>query len=99
MAPEAGADDDSIAGLTEGKEIEYEEDWKPGQDVEVNHKDILEILTANLDSPLGKSIHMLVSSFPGDMLTSSRGGQFIGIFTVDRRVTRYLSRRSPAIRS
>ncbi|KAF4512193.1 hypothetical protein G6O67_001367 [Ophiocordyceps sinensis] len=34
-------DDDSI-----------EEDWIPGQDVEINYKEVLEILTATLDSPL-----------------------------------------------
>lgn len=35
-------DDDSV-----------EEDWIPGQDVEINYKEVLEILTATLDSPLG----------------------------------------------
>lgn len=50
--------------LEEGDEIESdafdddeedsaEEDWIPGQDVEINYKNILEILTATLDSPLG----------------------------------------------
>ncbi|KAH7325127.1 vacuolar protein 14 C-terminal Fig4p binding-domain-containing protein [Stachybotrys elegans] len=29
-----------------------EEDWIPGQDVEINYREILEILTATLDSPL-----------------------------------------------
>ncbi|KFG82388.1 hypothetical protein MANI_028264 [Metarhizium anisopliae] len=49
--------------LEEGDEIESdafdddeedsaEEDWIPGQDVEINYKNILEILTATLDSPL-----------------------------------------------
>ncbi|RSM10180.1 hypothetical protein CDV31_007363 [Fusarium ambrosium] len=49
--------------LEEGDEIDSEaandddedssgEDWIPGQDVEVNYKEILEILTATLDSPL-----------------------------------------------
>lgn len=54
MAPEAGADEDSLTGPEE-KEISGDDDWVPGQDVQVNHKDILEILTANLDSPLGES--------------------------------------------
>lgn len=31
-----------------------EDDWIPGQDVEINYGEILEILTASLDSPLGK---------------------------------------------
>lgn len=49
--------------LEEGDEIDSdafdedvestEEDWIPGQDVEINYKHILEILTATLDSPLG----------------------------------------------
>lgn len=49
--------------LEEGDEIDSdfddddvessEGDWIPGQDVEINYKAILEILTATLDSPLG----------------------------------------------
>ncbi|KAI5466519.1 vacuolar protein 14 C-terminal Fig4p binding-domain-containing protein [Mariannaea sp. PMI_226] len=57
-------DSDSLApGLEEGDEIDSEaadeddeesseEDWIPGQDVEINYKAILQILTATLDSPL-----------------------------------------------
>lgn len=51
-------------GLEEGDEINSdalvedddstEDDWIPGQDAEINYKQILEILTATLDSPLGK---------------------------------------------
>lgn len=33
----------------------FEDDWIPGQDVEVNYKEILEILTASLGSTLGRS--------------------------------------------
>lgn len=36
-------------------EDSIEEDWIPGQDVEINYKEVLEILTATLDSPLGSS--------------------------------------------
>lgn len=36
-------------------EVSSEDDWIPGQDVHINYKAILEILTATLDSPLGKS--------------------------------------------
>lgn len=50
------------AGLDEGDEIlsgdeeaGSEDDWIPGQDVQINYHAILEILTANLDSPLGTS--------------------------------------------
>jgi vacuole morphology and inheritance protein 14 len=34
-------------------EVSSEDDWVPGQDVQINYKAILEILTATLDSPLG----------------------------------------------
>lgn len=42
---DTGADDD---------DLDSEDDWVPGQDVQINYKAILEILTATLDSPLGK---------------------------------------------
>ncbi|KAG6152162.1 hypothetical protein E4U48_007097 [Claviceps purpurea] len=38
--------------LDEDEEDRIEEDWIPGQDVEINYKQILKILTATLDSPL-----------------------------------------------
>lgn len=53
MAPDVGADDDSGSGLDQ-KELTSDDDWIPGQDIQVNHKEILEILTTNLDSPLGR---------------------------------------------
>jgi vacuole morphology and inheritance protein 14 len=34
-------------------EEDSEEDWVPGQDVQINYRAVLEILTATLDSPLG----------------------------------------------
>lgn len=39
--------------LDDEDEDDFEEDWIPGQDVEINYKEVLEILTATLDSPLG----------------------------------------------
>jgi vacuole morphology and inheritance protein 14 len=42
---ETAADDD---------DLESEDDWVPGQDVQINYKAILEILTATLDSQLGE---------------------------------------------
>ncbi|PHH58604.1 hypothetical protein CDD81_5087 [Ophiocordyceps australis] len=47
-------DDDYDQGrdLDEDGGSSLDEDWIPGQDVEVNYKQILEILTATLDSPL-----------------------------------------------
>ncbi|KAF2997538.1 hypothetical protein E8E14_005514 [Neopestalotiopsis sp. 37M] len=50
----AGDSDDgasSIASDDDG-EVSSEDDWVPGQDVQINYKAILEILTATLDSPL-----------------------------------------------
>ncbi|KAF9767312.1 hypothetical protein IL306_000133 [Fusarium sp. DS 682] len=56
-------DSESInPGFEEGEELDSNaaldddddsgEDWIPGQDVEINYKEILQILTATLDSPL-----------------------------------------------
>ncbi|KAI0154056.1 vacuole morphology and inheritance protein [Pestalotiopsis sp. NC0098] len=50
----AGDTDDgasSVASDDDG-EVSSEDDWVPGQDVQINYKAILEILTATLDSPL-----------------------------------------------
>jgi vacuole morphology and inheritance protein 14 len=52
-APNIGEDDDSVTAIDD-KDVSSDEDWVPGQDVQVNHKEILEILTANLDSQLGR---------------------------------------------
>lgn len=35
-------------------DADSEDDWVPGQDVQINYKAVLEILTATLDSPLGE---------------------------------------------
>ncbi|CZT42470.1 probable enzyme activator VAC14 [Rhynchosporium secalis] len=50
VVPDVGAEEDSGSG--DEKDVSSDDDWVPGQDVQVNHKEILEILTANLDSPL-----------------------------------------------
>lgn len=50
--PEVEGDDTSVTAADE-KSVSSDDDWVPGQDVAINHKDILEILTANLDAPLG----------------------------------------------
>lgn len=52
MAPDP---DDDSAISPDDKDASSDDDWVPGQDVQVNHKDILEILTANLDSTSGIS--------------------------------------------
>ena len=46
-----GAEDDSFSG--DEKDVSSDDDWIPGQDVQINYKEILDILAANLDSPLG----------------------------------------------
>ncbi|KAK4159640.1 vacuolar protein 14 C-terminal Fig4p binding-domain-containing protein [Cladorrhinum sp. PSN259] len=48
VTSDTAADDDD-----DDDELESEDDWVPGQDVQINYKAILEILTATLDSPLG----------------------------------------------
>lgn len=53
----AGADEGSDSGDDNDAS---DDDWIPGQDVQVNHKEILEVLTANLDSPLGILVSWLL---------------------------------------
>jgi vacuole morphology and inheritance protein 14 len=53
VAPDAG-ENDSDSTADEKESSDEEDDWIPGQDIAVNHKEILEILTTNLDSPLGR---------------------------------------------
>ncbi|KAJ9138543.1 ARM repeat-containing protein [Coniochaeta hoffmannii] len=48
---EEGDEVNSAAG-DEDEDASSEDDWVPGQDVQINYKAILEILTATLDSPL-----------------------------------------------
>lgn len=52
VALEEGDEIDSDAIIDEEPD-DLDEDWIPGQDVEINYKEILDILTSNLDSPLG----------------------------------------------
>ncbi|WYZ43028.1 hypothetical protein EsH8_VI_000727 [Colletotrichum jinshuiense] len=49
IGPEEGDEVDSQTDDDEGTD---EEDWIPGQDVQINYRKILDILTATLDSPL-----------------------------------------------
>lgn len=56
--PEEGDEVETDMSDDEGDES-CEDDWIPGQDVEVNYKEILEILTASLESPLGTHIFCL----------------------------------------
>lgn len=51
VPPDIGDDNESTA--IDEKDVSSDDDWIPGQDVQVNHKEILEILTKNLDSQLG----------------------------------------------
>lgn len=60
-----GAEIDSQANDDDEDDGEAsEEDWVPGQDVHVNYREILEILTATLDSPLGQSAPPLCRPLP-----------------------------------
>lgn len=49
-----GDDGDSTA-MADEKDVASDDDWIPGQDVQINHREILEILSTNLDSQLGES--------------------------------------------
>ncbi|KAF6812522.1 DNA repair and recombination protein rad54 and rad54-like protein [Colletotrichum sojae] len=49
IGPEEG---DEINSQSDDEDGSGEEDWIPGQDVQINYRKILEILTATLDSPL-----------------------------------------------
>lgn len=40
-------------GVVDDEPDDLDEDWIPGQDVDINYREILEILTSSLDSPLG----------------------------------------------
>ncbi|KAI0467271.1 vacuolar protein 14 C-terminal Fig4p binding-domain-containing protein [Xylaria cf. heliscus] len=52
MAPDDVEGTGSPTAIDEEDEVSSEDDWVPGQDVQVNYKAILEILTATLDSQL-----------------------------------------------
>lgn len=54
VAPNAGNQEDSAS--EDEKDVSSDDDWVPGQDVQINYKEILEILTANLDSQLGMQV-------------------------------------------
>jgi vacuole morphology and inheritance protein 14 len=53
-APDDVGDDDSVT-INDDKDASSDDDWVPGQDVLVNHKEILAILTTNFDSQNGGS--------------------------------------------
>jgi len=56
IAPEEGDEVDSDTA-NDKDDVSSEDDWVPGQDVQINYRAILEILTATLDSPLGTCSH------------------------------------------
>lgn len=58
-------DEDSLTANDENS-TSSDDDWIPGQDVPINFKEILEILTQNLDSQLGR---LRPASIPADRLT------------------------------
>ena len=63
LALEEGDEIDSTV-IDPDDEASSEDDWVPGQDVQINYKAILEILTATLDSPLGMVLAIPASLFP-----------------------------------
>jgi len=77
MVPDGGIDDESFTG--EEKDVSSDDDWIPGQDVQINHKDILEILATNLDSPLGKIRKLFLTP----KLIRDRGRKLARVIAVD----------------
>lgn len=54
VAPDDVGETTTATAVDDDDEASSEDDWVPGQDVQVNYKAILEILTATLDSQLGE---------------------------------------------
>ncbi|ORY67063.1 vacuolar protein 14 C-terminal Fig4p binding-domain-containing protein [Pseudomassariella vexata] len=52
LGPDEVEEAGSTTAADDDGEVSSEDDWVPGQDVQINYKAILEILTATLDSPL-----------------------------------------------
>lgn len=65
FGPQENADAGSESG--DDKDAASDDDWVPGQDVQIKYHEILDILSANLDSPLGMS-YVLLSSVKTDKL-------------------------------
>ena len=61
ITPENGEGEGSVTAIDDADDdVSSEDDWIPGQDVHVNYKAILEILTATLGSRLGECSKSLV---------------------------------------
>ena len=87
----ADGDNDAQDGQLDG-------DWVPGQDVQVDHSKILEILVAFLDSSSGgRSIMPMAYMLVTD--TQCRGGNPAYGLTLDRQLLRDLSGGYPRFRS
>jgi vacuole morphology and inheritance protein 14 len=54
VRPQLEEGDEVDSETADDDDLDSEDDWVPGQDVQINYKAILDILTATLDSPLGK---------------------------------------------
>lgn len=68
----SGSDEDEKAEMSDN-------DWIPGQDVHVNHREILEILTKEL------GVHgTFVPKYKVKILTMKRGRAFVGVPEMDR---------------
>lgn len=79
-APDDIVDEESVkSGSDEDEKAEMSDnDWIPGQDVHVNHREILEILTKEL------GVHgMFVPKYRYEILTIKRGRAFVGVPEMD----------------
>lgn len=99
IGPEEG---DEVDSQSDDDDSSGEEDWVPGQDVQINYRKILEILTATLDSPLGKACislrYVALARITADSLCD-RGGLSLGVAAMDSRVLGHLPRRGATIHS
>jgi len=94
------ADDGETAESVAGNEEDgtsSEDDWLPGQDVQINYRAILEILTATLDSPLGKLDPPSHVPCRGLANPHARRGQPARIAAVDCRVSGHHPGRGPPL--
>ncbi|KAK4228171.1 vacuolar protein 14 C-terminal Fig4p binding-domain-containing protein [Podospora fimiseda] len=88
LRPQQLEEGDEVTSDTaaDDEELESEDDWVPGQDVQINYKAILEILTATLDSPLGR--RPLASS--GNVRNANQGSEEDGLLESLRWIVEFL---------
>jgi vacuole morphology and inheritance protein 14 len=97
---EVSGDSGSISGDS-GKSVNGDGNWIPGQDVDVNHPKILEILVDFLVPPSGAFRHSLAICIQANLYRHRRGADRDTAHStpLDRQLLRHLPRRHHAFRS